>query len=98
MTKTVCEMDMSNRELCYFRLTETTTRPLLFPLEHSMKDVEEITEYQEDILDDLECVQDRITQKKNNRIDLTNSLDYIENQSRRNNIRIDGVMENSAET
>ena len=56
------KMDMSNRGLCYFRLTETTTRPLPALLEHSMKEIEEITDYQEDIQDDLETVQGRITQ------------------------------------
>ena len=63
-----------------------------------IKEIEEITDYQEDIQDDLECVQERITQIKNNMADLTNSLDYIENQSRRNNLRIVGAMENAAGT
>ena len=67
-------------------------------LEFSQKQIDEMTDKVPSSADSLEATDKEIGALKGTLSDLTDKADYLENQSRRNNVVFDGISEAPRET
>lgn len=77
---------------------QATVVELKVALEYSQKDIDELKTAQSEQENNMKSHDNEVVLIKDHLNSLTNKLDYIENQTRRNNVIFDGVPESTKET
>ena len=67
-------------------------------LEKSLSDIKASLEFSQIEIEDLKPLRPKLKDAEQNLIGVHNSMEYLENQSRRNNIRVSGIPESPGET
>ncbi|XP_015752865.1 PREDICTED: uncharacterized protein LOC107332646 [Acropora digitifera] len=67
-------------------------------LEKSVLDIKASLEFSQTEIEDLKPLRPKLKEAEENLIRVHNSVEYLENQSRRNNIRVSGIPESPGET
>ena len=67
-------------------------------LEKSVSDIKASLEFSQTEIEDLKPLRPKLKEAEENLIRVHNSVEYLENQSRRNNIRVSGIPESPGET
>ena len=67
-------------------------------LEKSVSDIKASLEFSQTEIEDLKPLRPKLKEAEENLIRVHNSVEYLENQSRRNNIRVSGIPECPGET
>ena len=67
-------------------------------LEKSVSDIKASLEFFQTEIEDLKSLRPKLREAEENLIRVHNSMGYLENQSRRNNIRVSGILESPGET
>ena len=94
-----CFIDNTNSRIDKF--VKDTTKELCeikSSLEYTQREVDEIKSTVKTSTSNATTVTNRLEKAQQDIIDLTQETDYLESQSRRNNLRIDGIPESSNES